>query len=49
MTYLQISFFYFKRCIKGVIHSIYPDVLLTYSADSMKEIDFFLKNHLKDD
>jgi|TARA_B110001450_G_scaffold247060_1_gene261711 hypothetical protein len=56
MTYLQhakfsfqISFLFLKGAIKGIVHSIYPDVLITYSGDSMREIDLFLKNHRKDD
>ena len=56
MTYLQhakfsfqLSFLFLKGAIKGVIHSIYPDVLQTYSGDSMREIDLFLRNHIKDD
>jgi len=56
MTYLQhakfsfqLSFLFLKGAIKGIIHSIYPDVLLTYSGDSIKEIDFLLRNHIKHD
>ena len=56
MTYLQhvkfsfqLSFLFLKGAIKGIINSIYPDVLLTYSGDSIKEIDFLLRNHIKHD
>ena len=46
---LQLSFLFLKGAIKGILHSVYPDALITYSGDSLREIDLFLRNHVKDD
>tara|TARA_B100000900_G_C20161448_1_gene546100 strand:+ start:349 stop:600 length:252 start_codon:yes stop_codon:yes gene_type:complete len=51
MTYAEhakfsfyLSFVFFKAASKGVIHSIYPDIYITYAQDTIKEVNNLLKN-----